>query len=80
LTPGKQKRAKLNDVAALAGISSATASRALSGKGPVSAGTRKLVLEAVDRLNYRPNLFAKALRQQSSFHLGLVIPNLLNPY
>jgi LacI family transcriptional regulator len=80
MVPGKHRRAKLNDVAALAGISSATASRALNGKGPVAPETRKLVLEAVDRLNYRPNHFAKALRQKSSSHIGLVIPNLLNPY
>jgi LacI family transcriptional regulator len=80
MTPGRQKRAKLDDVAALAGISSATASRALSGKGSVSSKTRRLVFEAMEQLNYRPNFFAKALRQQSGFHVGLVIPNLLNPY
>lgn len=80
MPPIKQKRARLNDVAALAGISSATASRALSGKGSVSSKTRQIVLDAMERLNYRPNHFAKALRQQTSCHLGLVIPDLLNPY
>ena len=77
---GQPRRVKLEDVAILAGTSTATASRALSGKGPVSPETRKRVLEAMEHLNYRPNLYAKGLRQQSSFNIGLVIPNLLNPY
>jgi LacI family transcriptional regulator len=76
----QSKRAKLEDVAALAGTSTATASRALSGKGPVSPETRRRVLAATEQLNYRPNLYARSLRQQSGFNIGLVIPNLLNPY
>ncbi len=73
-------RPSLKDVAILAGTSTATASRAISGRGYVSADTRQRVLEAVQELSYQPNLQARALRQRSSSTIGLVIPNLLNAY
>jgi LacI family transcriptional regulator, galactose operon repressor len=73
-------RPSLKDVATLAGTSTATASRAISGRGYVSADTRKRVLEAVQELSYQPNLQARALRQRTSSTIGLVIPNLLNAY
>ena len=73
-------RPSLKDVAVLAGTSTATASRAISGRGYVSADTRKRVLAAVQQLSYQPNLQARALRQRSSSTIGLVIPNLLNAY
>jgi len=74
------KRPSLKDVAILAGTSTATASRAISSRGYVSAETRKRVLAAVQELSYQPNLQARALRQRSSHTIGLVIPNLLNAY
>lgn len=76
----RTKRASLKDVALLAGISTATASRAISGRGYIDEKTKQLVLEAAHRLNYQPNLQARNLRQQSSCLVGLVIPNLLNAY
>lgn len=74
------RRASLKEVAALAGTSVSTASRALSGSGIVAEGTRTRVLDAAKRLNYQLNLQAKGLRQQSSRTIGLLIPTLLNPY
>lgn len=76
----KNKRPSLKDVAALAGTSTATASRAISGKGYVAGETRLRVLDAVQELSYQPNLQARALRKRSSLTIGLVIPNLLNAY
>lgn len=76
----QRRRASLKDVAALAETSTATASRALSGKGYVAAETRDRVLGAAKELNYHPNLRARDLRQQSSRNIGLIIPNLLNAY
>jgi len=70
----------LKDVAALAGTSVSTASRALSDVGIVADGTRARVLDAARRLNYQLNLRAKGLRQQTSGTIGLLIPTLLNPY
>lgn len=74
------RRPSLKDVASLAGTSTATASRAISGRGYVSEEARARILAAVQRLNYQPNLQARALRQRSSRTIGLVIPNLLNAY
>jgi DNA-binding LacI/PurR family transcriptional regulator len=74
------RRASLKEVAALAGTSVATASRAMSGIESVADETRARVLDAARRLNYQLNLRAKELRQQSSRTIGLLIPTLLNPY
>ena len=77
---GRQRRASLKDVAALAKTSIATASRALSGTGYIAEATRARVLNAARELNYQPNLRARGLRQRSSRSIGLIIPNLLNAY
>jgi GntR family transcriptional regulator, transcriptional repressor for pyruvate dehydrogenase complex len=53
------------DVAAEAGVSTATVSRVVSGTGAVSSETREKVMTAVDRLRYRPNAAARTLR---TFH------------
>jgi DNA-binding LacI/PurR family transcriptional regulator len=80
VTSKRGQRPKLQDVADLAETSLTTASRVLNDKGFVSADIRARVLQAAETLNYRPNLQAKALRQQAGHSIGLVIPNLLNPY
>jgi LacI family transcriptional regulator len=66
----------LRDVAQASGVSVATASRALSGRGEVSAGTRQAVEEASRRLGYRPDPVAAALRTRSTGTLGIVIPEI----
>lgn len=58
------KQATIRDVAALAGVSVATASRALNDPSyPVNAQLRQQVKEAAERLNYVPNLMARSLRR-----------------
>ncbi len=61
------------DVAAVAGVSLATASRALSNYGRVSAATVEKVRSAAKEIGYRPNELARAMRVGSSRTLGLVI-------
>jgi DNA-binding LacI/PurR family transcriptional regulator len=61
------------DVARLAGVSSATVSRALSGKPEVSPSTRARVLSAVEAIGYKPNFNAQALRLGRSRTVGLVV-------
>lgn len=70
----------LADVAAHAGVSMATASRALSGKPGVSAVTRQAVLEASRKLDYQPSAIAASLRTRSTGVLGLLVPNITNPF
>jgi LacI family transcriptional regulator len=70
----------LADVAAYAGVSMATASRALSGKPGVSTATRQAVLEASRRLDYQPSAIAASLRTRTTGVLGLLVPNITNPF
>lgn len=70
----------ISDVAARANVSVATASRALSGVRPVSESNLKRVVQAAEQLNYRPNLVAAALRKQVTDTIGLVVPQISNPF
>ena len=72
--------ATLKDVAALVGVSVATVSYVLTGRGSVSPEVSKRVREAVDQLGYRPNRKAQAMRTGFSKSIGLVIPDLTNPF
>jgi LacI family transcriptional regulator len=71
----------LRDVAALAGVHPATASRALNPhtKGMTSADTAERVLRAAEELGYRPNAVARSLRTARSSSVGVVVPDLTNP-
>ncbi|GAA4873850.1 LacI family DNA-binding transcriptional regulator [Saccharopolyspora cebuensis] len=62
----------LADVAAQAGVSHMTVSRVVNGAGPVRAETRRRVLDAIDRLGYRPNSLARGLATGRSRALGVV--------
>jgi LacI family transcriptional regulator len=75
-----RKRVGLKEVAARAGASVATVSRVLNNRGYASEEMRLRVLAAARELHYEPNLRARGLRQQSSYTVALVIPNLLNAY
>lgn len=69
-------RTRLTDLAAQAGVSTATVSRVLNGKAGVSGETRQAVLAALDLLGYeRPS----TLRTRSAGLVGLVVPELTNP-
>jgi len=70
----------IKDVAQAAGVSTATVSRVLANKSRVHAETRKRVSEAIERLNYRPNLIARSLRAQKSAKIGLVVSDIRNPF
>jgi len=72
--------ANIKDVAREANVSVATVSRSFSGSQPVSAGVRERVHEVSRRLGYRPNAVARSLRMDATKTLGLVIPNITNPF
>jgi LacI family repressor for deo operon, udp, cdd, tsx, nupC, and nupG len=67
---------RMKDVAAELGLSAATISRALTRPDLVTSETRNAVVEAVERLNYRPNLVARQLRRRSSNLVLMVVPQL----
>ena len=68
-----RKPPTLNDVADYAGVSRATASRALAGYGRISPQTVDLVQKAADKLGYRPNEVARAMRAGKTKTIGLVV-------
>ena len=70
---GSNKAPTLNDVAELAGVSRATASRALAGYGRISDDTVALVQKAASKLGYRPNQVARAMRAGKTKTIGLVV-------
>jgi LacI family transcriptional regulator len=72
--------ATIKDVATEAGVSVATVSRTFSGAGRVTPGVRERVVVAAERLRYRPNAVARSLRARNTWTLGLVIPNVVNPF
>ncbi len=70
----------IRDVAASAGVSYQTVSRALNDKGEIDAGTKQRVLDTARELGYRPSRFARGLVRQDTTSVGLVIPDLMNPF
>ncbi|MCG8454567.1 MAG: LacI family transcriptional regulator [Spirochaetales bacterium] len=70
----------IKDIAAQAGISYATVSRALNGKYGVSPATRRKVLELAHEMGYRPNAIAQGLVNRSTKTVGLIIPDITSPF
>jgi LacI family transcriptional regulator len=73
-------RVRLRDVAEEAGVSRSTASRVLSGNGFVSPTARRAVLDAKDRLGYRGDRIARALRTRRTGTVGMLVPDIANPF
>lgn len=69
---------RLKDVAALAGVSTATVSRVVHGNGYVSARARERVEEALRNSGYRLNVVAQELRRQKTITLGLILHGALS--
>jgi len=67
-------------VAASAGVSASTASRALNGRGELSASTRAAVHEAAERLGFRPSPLARSLRTRQTHTVGFVVPDVASPF
>ncbi len=75
------KQATIKDVAQIAGVSTATVSRALNDPSyPVSQETKQRIQAAITQTNYIPNAAARSLRSDTSTDIGLLIPNLSNPF
>lgn len=70
------------DVAQRAGVSQPTVSLVLGGnpRARIAADTRARVLRAAEELGYRPNLLARGLVRQRSYALGVLVPDLSNPF
>ena len=76
------RRVTVRDVAARAGVSQPTVSLVLGGhpRARVAADTRERVLQAAAELGYRPNVIARGLARRRSYAIGLIVPDLRNPF
>ena len=70
----------MHDVARRSGVSVATVSNVVTGTVPVADGTRARVLDAIDELGYRTNEVARSLKRRATQTLGVVMPDVLNPF
>lgn len=80
MPPATRRRPTIIDVAARAGVSKSTAARVLSGAASISDTSRDLVLAAARAVGYERNIMAAGMRSGRSGLLGLVIPDIANPF
>lgn len=70
----------IKDVAREAQVSIATVSRVLNDIDVVNEDTKKKVLDAINKLGYRPNIVARSLKTQKSKTIGIIIPDISNQF
>jgi len=75
-----QKRVTIYKIAEELGVSPSTVSRALNNTGRISNELREKIIKLAEKYNYIPNEAAKGLRTKSSMLLGLIVPDIANPY
>ncbi|MGE8207146.1 LacI family DNA-binding transcriptional regulator [Heyndrickxia sp. NPDC080065] len=73
-------KATIMDVANHAGVSKATVSRVINNNPKVKDHIRQLVLKSIEELGYHPNAIARNLANSTSNVIGLILPDITNPY
>ena len=76
----EHKKVTIQDVAREAGVSRQTVSRAINDRDEISPETRSRILAIVEKMGYRPSSIARGLATQHTRTLGLVIPDVANPF
>lgn len=76
----RPRRPTIYDVARLAGVSTATVSRALNGTGQIAPATRTAIDQAVEHLGYQPNTIARSLVTRSTQTIAFLLPDITNPF
>ncbi len=72
--------AGIREVAKLAGVSASTVSRVMNGTANVDEEKKQRVLAAIEETGFKPNELARALFKQSSKIIGVIVPNIENPF
>jgi len=75
-----KRRVTIEDVARAAGVSRQTVSRAINDKAEISPLTYQRVMEAVQAMDYRPSRVARGLATRHTRTIGLVVPDITNPF
>ncbi|HIS41642.1 MAG TPA: LacI family DNA-binding transcriptional regulator [Candidatus Limiplasma pullicola] len=70
----------IKDIAKSAGVSTATVSNVLTQKKYVSSELEQRVYRAIEELGYRPNLYARSLKTNRSYTIGVHVPDIVNPF
>src|SRR5678815_817873 len=70
----------LEDIARALNVSKMTVSRAINNHPEISSETRARILATAQKMNYRPNQFARALSTNHSYLIGIVVPDLMHSY
>lgn len=68
----------INDVAKEAGVSITTVSRVINGNYPVRESTKRKVKDAIEKLQFEPNVLARGLINQKSDTIGVIVPSITN--
>src|SRR6202162_2577278 len=76
----KGKAASIYDVARESAVSVFTVSEVVNKKSHVSKKLRDRVEETIRKLNYRPNLIARSLAKQKTHTIGMIVPDIANPF
>lgn len=71
---------RLKDIARDLGVSVVTVSKVLRGNSDIGEETRNRVLRRMRELNYRPNMMARGLATGRTYTIGLVVPDLVQPF
>jgi LacI family transcriptional regulator len=75
-----KEKATLKQIAAELHVSVSTVSKALNGSPEISEPTRKRIQEYAQLRNYRPNIAGLNLKNRKTKTIGVIIPNILNPF
>lgn len=70
----------IKDVAKVAGVSPTTVSRVLNNRGYISEETRKKVYAAMEKIQYYPNEIARALLNNRTYFVGVIVPTVTSPF
>lgn len=74
------KRISIKDIAKIAGVSQTTVSRVINKPNEVSEELRKKVMKVIKAFDYTPNSVARGLRKGSTKVIGVIIPDITNPF
>lgn len=73
-------RTTIKDVAKYANVSTATVSYVIHNKKEISSEVKERIFDAMKKLNYKPNVNAQSLKTNKTKKIGLVVPDITNPF
>jgi LacI family transcriptional regulator len=76
----ERKTFTIYDIAEATNVSPATVSRVLNGNYPVSKKTKEKVLAKIQEVNFQPNSIARSLSKKETKMIGLILPDITNPF